>query len=85
VLQYLWMFIIGIVAGAIARLIMPGPQHMGIIVTGILGIVGSFVGGFITRLFKKPQEGGVSFQRAGIALSVVGAVIVLFIVEKVVG
>ena len=83
-LQYLWMFIIGIVTGAIARLIMPGPQHMGIIMTGILGIVGSFVGGFITRLFRKPQD-GVSFQRAGIVLSVVGAVIVLFVVEKIVG
>ena len=46
-LHYIWMFIVGIVVGIIAKLIYPGAAHMGIILTGILGIVGSFVGGFI--------------------------------------
>jgi uncharacterized membrane protein YeaQ/YmgE (transglycosylase-associated protein family) len=84
VLHYLWMFIIGIVVGAIARLLMPGPQHMGLIMTGILGIVGSFVGGFIARLFSKPPEGS-PIHPAGIVLSVIGAIIVLFVLERVTG
>jgi len=84
VLHYLWMFIIGIVVGALARFIMPGAQHMGILMTGVLGIVGSFVGGFISRLFNKPAE-GAPVHPAGIVMSVIGALIVLFIWEKVVG
>jgi uncharacterized membrane protein YeaQ/YmgE (transglycosylase-associated protein family) len=82
-LQYLWMFVVGILVGAIAKLIYPDAAHMGIIMTGILGIVGSFVGGFIARLFKRPPE-GAPFQRAGIIMSVIGALIVLFIYDKVV-
>jgi uncharacterized membrane protein YeaQ/YmgE (transglycosylase-associated protein family) len=77
-LHYLWMFIVGIVVGAIARLIMPGAEHMGIIMTGVLGIAGSFVGGFIARLFNKPPEGAI-FHPAGILLSIVGALILLFV------
>jgi uncharacterized membrane protein YeaQ/YmgE (transglycosylase-associated protein family) len=76
-LHYLWMFIVGIIVGAIARLIMPGAEHMGIILTGVLGIAGSFVGGLIARLFSKPAEGAI-FHPAGILLSVVGALILLF-------
>lgn len=77
-LHFLWMFIVGIVVGAIARLIMPGAQTMGILVTGILGIAGSFVGGLIARVFSKPPE-GAPFHPAGILLSIVGAVILLFV------
>ena len=77
-LHFLWMFIVGIVVGAIARLVMPGAQSMGIIMTGILGIAGAFVGGLIARLFSKPPE-GTPFHPAGILLSIVGAVILLFV------
>lgn len=76
-LHFVWMFIVGIVIGAIARLILPGAQTMGILMTGVLGIVGSFVGGFIARIFSKPPE-GAPFHPAGILLSIVGAVIVLW-------
>jgi uncharacterized membrane protein YeaQ/YmgE (transglycosylase-associated protein family) len=82
-LRYLWMFIVGIVVGVIAKLIYPGAGHMGIIMTGILGIVGSFVGGFIARLVNKPPE-GTPIHPAGIIMSVIGALIVLFIYDKVV-
>lgn len=82
-MQYLWMFIVGIIVGIIAKLIYPGASHMGIIMTGVLGIVGSFVGGFIARLFNKPPE-GAPFHRAGFIMSVVGALIVLFIYDKIV-
>jgi len=74
---YLWMFIVGIVVGAIARFIMPGAEQMGILMTGVLGVAGSFVGGFIARLFSKPAE-GATFHPAGILLSIVGALILLY-------
>jgi uncharacterized membrane protein YeaQ/YmgE (transglycosylase-associated protein family) len=83
-LHYVWMFIIGIVVGAIARFIMPGAQHMGILMTGVLGIVGSFVGGFIARLFNKPAD-GAAIHPAGIIMSIIGALVVLFIWDKAVG
>ena len=74
----LWMFIVGLAVGAIARFIMPGGEHLGIIMTGVLGIVGSFVGGFIARLFSKPAP-DAPFHPAGIILSIVGALIVLWV------
>ncbi|GAC1418664.1 MAG: GlsB/YeaQ/YmgE family stress response membrane protein [Novosphingobium sp.] len=76
-LHYLWMFIVGIVVGAIARFIMPGSEHMGILMTGVLGIVGSFVGGTIANLFSKPADGSL-IHPAGLILSVIGALILLF-------
>lgn len=76
-LHFLWMFIVGIIVGAIARMIMPGSENMGLIMTGVLGIVGSFVGGFIARLFSKPAPGAL-VHPAGIILSVIGALVVLY-------
>jgi len=58
--------------------IMPGAQHMGILMTGVLGIVGSIVGGLISRLFSKPTDGSF-FHPAGIIMSIIGAILVLFL------
>jgi uncharacterized membrane protein YeaQ/YmgE (transglycosylase-associated protein family) len=77
----LWMFIVGIVVGAIARFIMPGTENMGLLMTGVVGIVGSFIGGFIARLFSKPADGAI-VHPAGLVLSVIGALILLFVVKK---
>lgn len=77
-LHYLWMFIVGILVGAIARLLMPGPDQMGILMTGVLGVAGSLVGGLIARIFSKPRD-GAWIHPAGLILSVVGAMIVLFV------
>ena len=77
----LWMFIVGIVVGAIARWIMPGAENMGLIMTGIVGIAGSFIGGFIARLFSKPADGAI-VHPAGLVMSVIGALILLFVVKK---
>ena len=76
-LHLLWMFIVGIVVGLIARFIMPGSEHMGLLMTGVLGIAGSFVGGFIARIFNKPADGAI-VHPAGLVMSVIGAVILLF-------
>ena len=81
-MHYVWMFLVGIVVGAIARFIMPGADHMGWIATGILGIVGSFVGGFLVRVFSKNPPDGGKVQPAGILMSIVGAIIVLFIYNR---
>lgn len=77
----LWMLIVGIVVGAIARWIMPGAQGMGLLMTGVVGIAGSFIGGFIARLFSKPADGAV-VHPAGLILSVVGALILLYVMQK---
>ena len=79
--HYLWMFIVGIVVGLIARWIMPGAQAMGLLMTGLVGIAGSFIGGFIARLFSKPADGAI-VHPAGLVLSVVGALILLFALQK---
>jgi uncharacterized membrane protein YeaQ/YmgE (transglycosylase-associated protein family) len=76
-LHFVWMFIVGIVVGGLARLFMPGHDDIGLIMTGVLGIVGSVVGGLIARIFSKPAD-GATFHPAGIILSIIGAVLVLF-------
>jgi uncharacterized membrane protein YeaQ/YmgE (transglycosylase-associated protein family) len=65
----------GLVVGAIAKLLMPGRDPGGIIVTMLLGIVGAVIGGFIGRSlgFYGPQ------QTAGWLMSIVGAIVVLMI------
>jgi uncharacterized membrane protein YeaQ/YmgE (transglycosylase-associated protein family) len=77
----LWMWIVGLVVGAIARWFMPGVENMGWLMTALLGIAGSFVGGFIARLFSKPADGAI-VHPAGLILSVIGAMILLFVARK---
>lgn len=76
-LHFVWMFVVGIVVGAIARFIMPGSEHIGLLMTGVLGVAGSFVGGLIARLFSQPAEGS-PIHPAGLVLSVIGALILLY-------
>jgi uncharacterized membrane protein YeaQ/YmgE (transglycosylase-associated protein family) len=73
--------IVGFIVGWIARFIMPGAQHMGFILTTVLGIAGSIVGGLIARLFSKPEP-GTPFHPAGFVLSIIGAIILLFLWMK---
>lgn len=73
------LIIIGLIAGAIARLVVPGKQNLSIPMTIVLGIVGSFVGGFLAYLiFHKNSQDGF-FQPAGIIGSIIGAIIVLLL------
>ena len=78
-LHIIWSIILGFIAGAIAKIIMH--VHMGFIETTILGIVGSLVGGLIARIFSKPAEGS-PFHPAGLIMSIIGALIVLFIAGR---
>lgn len=74
-----WLLVIGLVAGALARLLVPGRDPIGIAGTVVLGVVGSFVGGFLGYvLFGKDAAQG-ALQPSGIVGSVIGAVIVLLL------
>ncbi|MFN9775381.1 MAG: GlsB/YeaQ/YmgE family stress response membrane protein [Burkholderiales bacterium] len=72
---------VGLVVGAIARLVMPGGQKMGWIMTILLGIGGSFVAGFVGQALGWYTAG----QGAGWIASVLGAVVLLFAVQKLRG
>jgi uncharacterized membrane protein YeaQ/YmgE (transglycosylase-associated protein family) len=77
------MLVIGIVAGFLARLLVPGRDPMGFWATVLLGIVGSFIGGFLGYvLFGKDLDEG-ALQASGIIGSIIGAVIALLIYRAV--
>ncbi|HEY0373799.1 MAG TPA: GlsB/YeaQ/YmgE family stress response membrane protein [Amnibacterium sp.] len=73
------IIIVGLLAGFIARAVVPGRQSMGIGATILLGIIGSFVGGFLGFLLFHADPQGGFFQPAGIIGSIIGAIIVLLI------
>ncbi len=77
-LHILSMVIVGLIAGALARLLLPGRDPMSIWMTALLGIAGSFLGGLIGSLIWRPQDGSV-FHPAGLVLSVLGAVLLLWL------
>ncbi len=74
-LHLLWVIIIGFIAGAVAKFLMPGKDPGGFLVTTVLGIGGALVATFLGRLIGWYQEG----QSAGFIAAVVGAIIVLAI------
>lgn len=74
-LHLLWQAIIGLIVGAIAKLLMPGKDPGGIFITMLIGIVGSLLAGFIGRAAGWYAPG----QGAGFIMSVVGAIILLLI------
>jgi uncharacterized membrane protein YeaQ/YmgE (transglycosylase-associated protein family) len=77
-MHLIWTIIVGFFVGLIARAILPGAQTMGFFLTSVVGIVGSFVGGFIGSLISKPAPGS-KFHPAGFIMSVVGAIVVLWL------
>ncbi|GAB6898693.1 GlsB/YeaQ/YmgE family stress response membrane protein [Kineosporia succinea] len=73
------LIVVGLIAGAVARLLVPGRQSMSILTTIVIGIVGSFVGGFLGYLlFGKDSFDGF-LQPSGLIGSIIGAVIVLVV------
>jgi len=81
-MHILWMLIVGLIVGALAKLFMPGKDPGGIIVTMLLGVAGSFVAGFLGRavgLYRDPGSG------PGVIASIIGAMILLAIYRLVLG
>ena len=79
----LYLLIIGIVAGFVARLLVPGPDPMSVGATIVLGIVGSFIGGFIGwALFGHDLKDG-ALQASGVIGSIVGAILALLVYRAV--
>lgn len=80
-MQYVWMALVGLLVGLIARALLPGEQKLGWILTAALGIAGSFIAGFAGQALGWYQAG----QNAGFIGSVLGALVLLFVVSKLKG
>lgn len=73
------MLLVGLIVGAIASWLYRGDQHLGWIGMTLIGIVGSFVGGYIGDLVSKPAAGASrALHPAGFLMSVVGALVLIF-------
>ena len=80
-MHYVWMVIVGFVVGLVARAVLPGTQNIGIILTAVLGIAGSFVAGLAGQALGWYHAGA----GAGFIGSVIGAVVLLFAYGKLKG
>jgi uncharacterized membrane protein YeaQ/YmgE (transglycosylase-associated protein family) len=72
-MHYLWMAIVGLVVGALAKLFMPGKDPGGFIVTALLGVAGSFLAAFVGKSAGLYRAG----QTAGVIASILGAMALL--------
>jgi uncharacterized membrane protein YeaQ/YmgE (transglycosylase-associated protein family) len=81
----IYLIIVGIVAGYLARLLVPGRDSMSFVQTVVLGIVGSFIGGFLGYVLFDEDFGEGAFQAAGFFGSIIGAVIALLVYRAVSG
>ena len=80
-MSVLWWILFGLLVGVVAKLLMPGRDPGGMIVTILLGIVGALVGGFLGRVLGWYREG----DPVGFLMAVMGAILVLFIFRKLSG
>jgi uncharacterized membrane protein YeaQ/YmgE (transglycosylase-associated protein family) len=78
-MHWLWVFVIGLIVGLVAKLLMPGRDPGGFIITGLLGIAGSVLATWVVQHLGWYQQG----QSAGFILSVVGAIVLLLIYHLV--
>jgi uncharacterized membrane protein YeaQ/YmgE (transglycosylase-associated protein family) len=75
------LIVVGLVVGLIARLLVPGRDNIGLLGTILLGIVGSFVGGFLWQLIEYHHIETHHFQTVGIIGSILGAIVVLLLLR----
>jgi uncharacterized membrane protein YeaQ/YmgE (transglycosylase-associated protein family) len=84
-LTIIGMIIVGLIAGLIARAVVPGKDSMSIPATILLGIVGSFVGGFLASLLFGAGDGESFLRPSGLIGSIIGAIIALVVYNAVSG
>lgn len=82
-MTYIWWAIFGLIAGGIAKLIMPGKDPGGFIVTALIGIGGAMVGGFVGNMLGFESAGG-SGLGFGLIWAVLGALLILYIWKKLI-
>jgi uncharacterized membrane protein YeaQ/YmgE (transglycosylase-associated protein family) len=75
------LMVVGLIAGAVARLLVPGRDPIGLFGTILLGVVGSFVGGFIWNLVEYHRIAPAKFHTVGIIGSILGAILVLILMR----
>jgi len=75
------LVVVGLIAGAVARFLVPGRDPIGCLGTILLGIAGSFVGGFIWNLVEYHRFAPHKFHTAGIIGSILGAIVVLILMR----
>ena len=80
-LSFIWFLIIGLVAGLLARLIMPGRDAMSLLATVLLGMAGSIIGGLISWAIWGSQTSGI--PTSGLLLSIIGAIVLLALFRMV--
>jgi len=80
-MDILWMAIIGLVVGALAKLVMPGKDPGGIIVTMLIGVAGALLAGFLGRAVGWYSSG----EPAGFIASILGAIALLAVYRAVIG
>lgn len=73
--------IVGLIAGYIARAVVPGPDPMGLVGTLVLGVIGSFVGGFLAALVTSSEI--LEFNATGLIGSIIGAIVALLVYRAV--
>lgn len=76
-LSFIWFLIIGLVAGLLARFILPGKDAMSLVATMVLGAIGSLLGGAISWALWGGD--GTTIRPSGLIMSIVGAILVLLI------
>ena len=78
-LHLIWYIFVGFIVGCVAKALMH--THLSITWTVVLGIIGSIIGGAVTHLFYPPSAGG-KFHLGGLIVSIVGAILVLYVWHK---
>lgn len=81
----IYLLLIGLVAGFIARAVVPGRDPMSVLGTIFLGIVGSFIGGFLGYVLTHKDANDGAFQASGIIGSIVGAILALLVYRAATG
>ncbi len=79
-MNILLFIVFGLVVGLLARALLPGRQSMGVLATCLLGIAGSFMGGFLVSLLTSNRV--LDFNTAGIIGSIVGAILLMVVASR---